>query len=91
MAAFALAHGYSLCWNKARDFRDRKPNLGTIMFYPYLRIIPMHLTIIIGSTATSLALPLFIVLNTLSDAGMHKIEHALFRRGAPAAAEKSRR
>ncbi len=81
---FALAHGYSLWWNEGRDFKDRKPNLGTIMFYPYLRIIPMHLAIIFGSSRTDLALPLFIGLKTLSDAGMHLVEHALFRRGAPA-------
>jgi len=89
--AFALAHGYSLWWNEARDFKDRKPNLGTIMFYPYLRIIPMHLTIILGSTATSLALPLFIGLKTLSDVGMHLVEHALFRRGGVAGWREARR
>ena len=49
--------------------------------YPYLRIIPMHLTIIIGSSVAAVALPLFIGLKTLSDAGMHAVEHALFRRG----------
>jgi hypothetical protein len=27
---------------------DEVPNLGTLMFMPYLRIIPMHLTIILG-------------------------------------------
>jgi len=79
--AFALAHGYSLWWNEGRDFQNRKPNLGTIMFYPYLRIIPMHLTIILGSTIAGVALPLFIGLKTLSDAGMHLVERALFRRG----------
>jgi Family of unknown function (DUF6498) len=78
---FAGAHGYSLAFNEGRDFKDRKPNLGAIMFHPYLRIIPMHLTIIIGSGVAGLALPLFIGLKTLSDAGMHAVEHALFRRG----------
>jgi Family of unknown function (DUF6498) len=88
--AFTLAHGYSLWWNEARDFKDKKPNLGTLMFYPYLRILPMHLTIIIGSTATSLALPLFIGLKTLSDCGMHLVEHAIFRRGGLADLRKQR-
>jgi hypothetical protein len=88
--AFALAHGYSLWWNESRDFKDRKPNLGTLMFYPYLRIIPMHLTIIIGSSATSMALPLFIGLKTLSDCGMHLVEHAIFRRGSAPAVHGAR-
>lgn len=79
--AFALAHGYSLFWNEGRDFASKKPNLGTLMFYPYLRIIPMHLTIIFGGVVAGVALPLFIGLKTLADAGMHFVEHALFRRG----------
>jgi hypothetical protein len=79
--AFAFAHGYSLIWNEGRDFKSKKPNLGTLMFYPYLRVIPMHLTIIFGGAVASVALPLFIGLKTLADAGMHFVEHALFRRG----------
>jgi len=83
--AFAAAHAYSLWFNDGRDFKDRKPNLGSIMFYPYLRIIPMHVTIIVGSGAEALALPLFIGLKTFSDVVMHFVEHALFQRGAPRA------
>ena len=82
VAAFAVAHGYSLWWNAGRDFRDHKPNLGAIMFYPYLRILPMHLTIILGSAVSSAALPLFIALKTAADCGMHLVERTLFQRGA---------
>lgn len=85
IATFALAHGYSLWRNEGRDFRDKKPNIGTLMFYPYLRIIPMHLTIIFGSMVLQGALPLFILLKTAADAGMHAIERAIFQRSEPLA------
>jgi hypothetical protein len=48
------------------------------MFFPYARIIPMHLTILIGvyleehSTGTVI---LFLGLKTFADLTMHLIEH----------------
>lgn len=82
---FMTAHGFSFVHNLGRDFKDRKPNIGTIMFYPYMRIVPMHLTIIIGGAAVesgpgTQALLLFMVLKTLADAGMHVVEHRLFQK-----------
>lgn len=61
--------------------RDRKikPNIGTVMFFPYLRIIPMHMTILVGSIFTggsAGALILFLGLKTATDLIMHMIEHA---------------
>jgi len=51
------------------------------MFFPYIRIVPMHLTIIFagnaieqGSTITGLMV-LFLLLKTAADAIMHWIEH----------------
>ena len=79
-ASFVISHFFSLFYNAEEDFKDKKPNLGTLMFYPYLRIIPMHLTIIFGSIMGSGTLFLFMLLKTLSDAGMHMVEHALFRK-----------
>jgi hypothetical protein len=32
---------------------EEKPNLGALMFLPYVRIIPMHLTIILGGFITA--------------------------------------
>lgn len=60
-----------------------KQNIGTLMFYPYLRIIPMHLTIILGSMASiaGVGLIFFMILKTISDAAMHTIEHRVLRRG----------
>lgn len=77
VAMFAAAHAWPLVTSGGQDYRG-KPNLGVLMFYPYLRILPMHLAIILGSVFSS-ALPLFIVLKTGADLGMHAIEHRLFR------------
>ena len=77
---FALAHGYSLWVNHGRDFRQKKPNLAALMFYPYLRIVPMHLAIVLGGALTGAIRPLFIGLKTVADAGMHLIERWMFQR-----------
>lgn len=78
---FIGSHGYSYRYNLSHDFKHKKPNIGTLMFYPYLRIIPMHLVIIFGAMLQSTAsIVLFMVLKTLADAGMHMIEHHMFRR-----------
>ncbi|MCB9988165.1 MAG: hypothetical protein H6868_02390 [Rhodospirillales bacterium] len=78
--AFASSHIYSFVYNKGQDFRHKKPSLGTIMFYPYMRIVPMHLTIILGTAMGGQAILLFMGLKTISDAGMHMVEHYLFQK-----------
>jgi hypothetical protein len=86
--AFALNHLWSFHYNRELD-RQGTPNIGAMMFTPYLRIVPMHITILFGalSFGGGLALLLFGVLKTLADAGMHLVEHAQLQkvRGAPAA------
>ena len=78
---FVGSHGFSYRYNLNKDFKHQKPNLGTIMFYPYMRIIPMHLTIIFGSMMASTGtLALFMILKTIADGGMHMVEHHMFRR-----------
>ena len=77
--SFFASHLFSLHYNATRDFRSKKPNLGSLMFYPYLRIIPMHMTIILGGALGAFSLILFIGLKTAADAGMHAIEHQIFR------------
>lgn len=81
IASFAWTHGRSLLLNQEEDFRDKKPNLGTLMLYPYLRTLPMHLTSILGAAlgAESFAVLFFMGLKTAADVGMHKVEHKLFR------------
>ncbi len=77
--AFYLNHRFSWHYNRARD-RERVPNIGNIMFFPYLRIIPMHLTILLGGFLGghgTFALLLFLLLKTAADVAMHVIEHAM--------------
>ena len=72
-------HLFSYLHNRQRDIG--RQNIGMLMFYPYARIIPMHLTIILGFSLGSRLL-LFLLLKTLADAIMHVVEHrVLFRRG----------
>ena len=75
-AAFAVNHYWSYRYNRDID-RQGTPNIGTLMFTPYIRILPMHFTIIIGSQFIDSAatLLLFGGLKTLADVGMHYAEH----------------
>ena len=60
----------------------RKPNIGTLMFLPYLRVIPMHLTIIFGAMLSGgLALIFFAALKTAADIAMHRVEHRWLQDG----------
>lgn len=81
VAMFLVNHSYSFLHNLKRDLA-RKPNIGTVMFFPYARIIPLHLTIIFGSMLAKGTgrMVLFLVLKTFADLIMHGVEHA---RGLP--------
>ena len=85
VVAFILNHRYSYRYNKERD-SQRVPNIGTIMFFPYVRILPMHITIGIAASMGSespTALLIFLLLKTAADVIMHMIEHADARRKKP--------
>lgn len=79
--SFAWTHAQSFRENVAADTRG-KPNLGTLMFLPYARIVPMHLTIIFGTIigGGTAGLLLFGGLKTAADVIMHKVEHRLLQR-----------
>jgi hypothetical protein len=81
VAGFLLSHWFSFRKNVEADLAHR-PNIGTIMFLPYLRIIPMHLTIIIGGAISSggWMLIFFMSLKTAADYFMHIAEHYLMRK-----------
>ena len=74
--AFWLTHRDSHRRNLAADVAGER-NIGTLMFLPYARVFPMHLTIILGGLlgGGSLALLLFTVLKTAADVLMHVVEH----------------
>ena len=78
--AFALNHIYSYRYNREADRRGT-PNIGTLMFTPYLRILPMHLTIVFGLMATGgFGLVFFGTLKTAADVAMHAVEHRVLAR-----------
>ena len=71
-------HVFSYFYNKPRDTGRQK--IGTLMFYPYARIIPMHLTLILGVFLDG-GLLLFLLLKTLADVIMHVVEHRVLLKG----------
>ncbi len=75
---FFINHLFSYFYNKPID--TKKQNIGSLMSYPYARIIPMHLTMMFGSLFVA-ALPIFLVLKTLADVEMHNVEHNILRKG----------
>lgn len=78
---FFLGHGYSFYQNVKSDL-ERRPNLGTMMFLPYARIVPMHLTIIFGNLlgSSTFSMLLFTGLKTAADYLMHIVEHRVLQR-----------
>lgn len=75
---FFVNHLFSFIYNAPKD--TKKQNIGTLMFYPYARVIPMHLTILLGDINAKNSLIFFLSLKTFSDILMHVIEHKI-RRG----------
>jgi hypothetical protein len=92
--AVALA-GISFAWNHRYSYQQNieadatgTPNIGTLMFLPYMRIVPMHLTILAGGVFTedfsAPAIIVFSLLKTAADVGMHLVEHRLLQKQAKA-------
>lgn len=81
---FWQSHRASHLEHVAADLRGR-PNLGALMFMPYARIIPMHLTIILGAVVgAGGGVVVFGVLKTVADVIMHKVEHHVLQQTAGA-------
>lgn len=80
-AVFAGNHLWSYRYNRDLDRRGT-PNIGTLMFTPYLRIVPMHLTIIFGDVVANAraGLLLFGGLKTAADVAMHLVTHAQIKK-----------
>src|SRR5262245_10597559 len=86
--SFLISHRKSFEQNIAADARGR-PNLGALMFLPYLRILPMHFTIILGQSIGgngALTVLLFSALKTGADLGMHYANHAVLQKAKAAEA-----
>lgn len=82
LAIFFFNHSFSYRYNRELDDASL-PNIGSMMFLPYLRIIPMHL--VLGFAASMgirsmQSLLFFLLLKTTADVLMHVIEHAINRK-----------
>ena len=79
IALFFANHLFSFMQNHQAD-AQRRANIGVVMFFPYVRIIPMHLTIIFGGLLGVAGkgmwtLVLFLTLKAAADVLMHIVEH----------------
>ena len=80
--SFGLSQRETYAAQHAADLRGR-PNLGTLMFAPYLRVVPMHLAILAGVNATGgVASWLFCGLKTRSDLLLDRIDRHMAIRSA---------
>lgn len=80
---FFLNHFFSYQHNKVIDEQKTLPagrqvqNIGTLMFAPYARIVPMHLIIVFGAILDQSILVIFLLLKTLVDLIMHTFKHKI--------------
>ena len=73
--SFYINHLLSYLYNKPSETKEI--SLGILMYYPYARVVPMHLTIILGGIYYFEALPLFLILKTVVDVIMHFFERSI--------------
>ena len=73
--SFVLSQRETYAAQHAADLRG-KPNLGKLMFTPYLRVLPMHLGILVGSGlgGGTVLMIVFTALKTLSDIGLDALD-----------------
>jgi hypothetical protein len=72
LSLFFLTAFYS--YMKGRKQITEATNPALLMFFPYIRILPMHLVLLVGSLVPAGATVFFLVLKTLSDAAMQMVE-----------------
>ncbi len=83
---FVLASIFSFFFNHLSSYRQNKnsdqnraPNIGYMTFFPYLRVVPMHLIVIAAGHFTqnnlNMLAILFLGLKTAADLIMHSVEH----------------
>lgn len=71
---FFINHLFSYFQNRIID-EQKIQNIGTLMFTPYTRIVPMHLIIIFGAILGQSTLIVFLLLKTIADLVMHIVKH----------------
>ncbi len=69
----------------------KRENIGTVMFAPYKRIVPMHFTLLLGGflysvlllgAVSRILLVVFLFIKTATDLAAHSMEHAPAANGA---------
>lgn len=80
--SYVVAQRQTFAEQVAADARG-KPNLGALMFLPYLRVLPIHLAILLGATRIGpAALLLFVSLKTVADIALDRIDRRIALRAA---------
>ncbi len=75
--AFAVNHYFSYRYHREVD-ASGTPNIGTLMFTPYLRVVPMHLTIVFGAVTFGVTgVLVFGLMKMIADVAMHLAEHRM--------------
>jgi len=80
---FFIYQAFSFFYNRKWD-TAKKPNIGKLLFFPYARIVPMHLTLIFGGILSGgvfeskLTLAIFMTLKAIADIVMHIFERKGF-------------
>lgn len=84
------ACGYSFVYAQRKTFAEQvaadaqgRPNLGKLMFLPYLRVLPIHLSIVFGAASTGAwGLFVFVPLKTIADLLLDRVDRNMADRGA---------
>jgi hypothetical protein len=80
---FFIYQAFSFFYNRKWDTAE-KPNIGKLFLFPYARILPMHLTLILGGILSGgvfesrLTLAIFMILKSMADVVMHIFERTGF-------------
>lgn len=78
VVVFGVNHLLSFLHNVDRDSRRRR-DLGKLIRYPYVRVIPMHLTMLLAASIDSTPgwVVVFLLLKTVADVLAHELDHSL--------------
>lgn len=83
---FFLNHLFSFCHDKQKQER-RRPNIGRLLSFPFIRIVPMHAILYLAvilksrfnlSADNTAVLVVFLLLKTIADVWMHIVQRRGF-------------
>lgn len=70
---FFINHLFSFFYNRNKEIKSQ--NIRKLVYFPILRIIPIHIVIILGMFVGKSIFPLFLLLKIIYDVSAHSIEH----------------